>query len=610
MFNLILIFQFFLAQPQFYQKLEEEYAQGNLTMEEKISIGENALCAPEELDTRWYTLLQENPVKVKSGTPFLVKLFQEKRKYGFKSADNHPKELQYYLDSLIFPIRVYYDNAALETKAQLVLEQAEIAWDIQINDFGFYEPPLVTPENRYRIYLGSANGAAGYTRPIGSYLETPWDDCMTYVVIEKDLPQFYMRDTVTHELSHAQQAAMDCLEPIVFWENTSTYIEVAVDSESIYGNSYMMQDFQKEPWLSLSEEKATNWYGGFIWPLFLTDYYAQDFQAGEFVADIWIRSMQESGMTENTFNYLQAIDEKLSEEYHSGLHEAFNNFSISRFFVDEHAREDFYLSLPHASVLEPVPNHYTGFYFSKEELWRPPEDEYPKYFGVNYVIVANYNEYFRDTTIKLSVYDENSWTMQAVSMDNPDKIITTEVADGSASLVIQPEEFESYLLVIANLGSEDLIPETMPRDGSSYSLEIFSTVPLPKVTKVLPETVEAGKVHDINVYGSNFQEDFSLEFFPENNIEVIDAYKMSDSQIKASISLVDTALTGYVKVSVINGDGGEDELDNALLITEPEASEKDSDWGCSNSGSSGSEQNFLFLILFFSVLLGPARKFF
>jgi len=180
-------------------------------------------------------------------------------------------------------------------------------------------------------------------------------------------------------------------------------------------------------------------------------------------------------------------------------------------------------------------------------------------------------------------------------------------------LVIQPEEFESYLLVIANLGSDNFIPANIPRDGNSYSLQIFSTVPLPEVTKVLPEELEAGKVHDVVIYGSDFQEDFTLEFFPENNIEVLDSSRISDTQISASISLVDSTLTGYVQVSVTNGDGGEDSLDNAILITEPEVSEKDEKddgWGCNNSGSTPGGQKFLYLILFFSFFSFSFRRFF
>ena len=321
------------------RSLEEAADSGVITPEALLWYRRQAVIAPDRLPEPWRSLRSAAPVPAWAGTAVLVENFQWSRRLGLRDDAQFPPVAQY-LDSPAYPIRVAYVQETELPLAQAVLAAAEEAWRLEIDTWGFLPPPLVTSEGRYRIYVDDTGmGGGGYMVPVDFHWDTPWDDCYSYVVIDRLNDSTDVGPVVAHELSHATQGAMDCLETITFWENTSTFIMAEVGQGGRGWQDAFLPYFQDYPEESVAgggyedEELASFWYGGFLWPHFLGGLYGGEEHPAVLVRRIWEGAMQESGGNANEVSYLRAIDEVLAARAGASLDEAFLHFTVSRFLL-------------------------------------------------------------------------------------------------------------------------------------------------------------------------------------------------------------------------------------------------------------------------------------
>ncbi|MBU1241238.1 hypothetical protein KKF84_05810, partial [Myxococcota bacterium] len=473
------------APPQttYFSSLENQYRQGVITEQQLFNYREWAVKAPHKLPLKYRKLLDERPLTEKSLTSVLVDNFQLSRIKGLKANYSFPAELDHYVDSAIYPLRVYYKDPSMESKAISLLSYAESAWEIEIDEWGFYAPPVVTPEGRYRIYIDDASGAAGYTAPVDEYPDTPWDDCVTYIVIEQDMHNWGMFDTMAHELNHASQAAMDCMEPTAFWENTAVFSEIAISSQGMYMAAYYSEAFQLQPFKGLSGGTTGDlfWYGGYLWPLFISDHLGSGPQDAVYIRQIWENSMQESGFSLNSPSYLEAIDE-MAQEQGSSLNNVFTDFSRARWFVDNKA-SSLYSTMPYADQIYPIPRVTQTISLSTEtQTFTPAEDQQPQRYATNYILLDKPSDYSFPTKITVVESGTDPWAIQLFSASNGAlESIFDDDSDGSLSITYDPELYKDAVLVIQHLADDGFNPSNLPT-GETYTVQVRPAIDLPLIT--------------------------------------------------------------------------------------------------------------------------------
>ncbi|MGM0597427.1 MAG: DUF6055 domain-containing protein [Myxococcota bacterium] len=612
-FSLVLLFSTLLSFNTSFEKVVNQHTEeGKISQREKLNILYDAVVSPEKLAKKWQTLLQNSPIEPDQATSILVSVFQNRMKHGFKNdMQGFPQELDYYLDSDTRPLRVYYESVSYESKAAAVLEAAEYAWDIQIDHWGFYEPLIVTPEERYRIYLtDSGMGGGGYNAPVSDYPETSHDDCTSYIVIDKSNDEYSIPSVTTHEFNHALQGAMDCLEPPVWWENTATYIMVAVYPSSLPYIGYYLPSFQEAPHESLSffQQNGAYQYGGFIWPLYLADNYgAKTYQDAILIREFWEECIQSSGFTNNDPNYLKAIDNLLQESEQTSLNTAFEEFSKARYFIDNNVSQ-YHSMLPGADNLKPAPLLNATLNTAVESSYSPDLSEAPKPYGVNYIKLDNETGYDRSTVVELTNTEgDNPWLLQLVSFDN-DKVIFSEKIEGIQTIIYNPGEVGDALLIVQHLGNETFSPDNLPTSGSSYTINIRPEIALPFITFVHPGDLYAGSTKDLTIMGTDFQDNFTLSFVPDGHITVNEVTYIDDNNLSANISISPEALLGDYSLTITHEDEGTNTMEKAINVLEnPDTGSSE---GCScQVGIADTSSPSLFH--FFTVLsiLGLALRF-
>ncbi len=579
------LFSLLLSLPShpLLDRLEPAQAEGRITLPEKIEILENAVRDPGALAEPWRTIVKTHPVHPELGTAWLVEAYQLRTRHDLLPIAGFPGELAFFLDSATVPVRVYFEDDSQTNLARSVLSAAETSWIAEIDGFGFYAPPLTTPEGRYRIYIGDTGmGGGGYCSPVGGYSETPWDDCQTYVVVDPRNPRYYIDSLVAHELNHATQGAMDCMEPVSFWENTATYMKFAVFPPSLSYVRYYMDYFQSLPYWSVAggDQSSLYWYGGFVWAYFLAEQYGEPGQGAVFLREIWENAMQETNMVTNSPNYMESLDGLLRTRGLGSLHQAFHDFSRARWFVEENASE-LYSMLPDSDYLTPAPLLTESLEIDTPLSIAPQKTVWPRPYGVNYYRLNAPEDYTRNTTVTLT--GEGLWYLQLVQLSGQAQVITSELTEGGATLAFDPRP--RALLIVEHIGESDFEPGSNPREGTEYSLEIESTVPLPVISAVTPASAWQGSVVTVQVYGEFFQEGATVTFYPDPVLEVLETTFVSAGQLTLKVRIPDGALTGPYRLLVTNPDTGTGSIERSIVVMEKQHSASK---GCTTSGSAPS----------------------
>jgi len=171
------------------------------------------------------------------------------------------------ISSVDFPIKVHWNRPQDAAKAQLVLDYAELSWQVQIDELGFRAPPLPDdahgPELDY--YLSNVGAGEAYAEV------ADWDDqvdgdnynsATSYMVIDQNLNDAWIPSYIAHEFNHVLQWGTDFSEPTLpIWEGVAV---AAQDWTLGYDEGHWELDvdsFQEAPWLpSLTGDSYESWY--------------------------------------------------------------------------------------------------------------------------------------------------------------------------------------------------------------------------------------------------------------------------------------------------------------------------------------------------------------
>ncbi|MBN2724526.1 MAG: hypothetical protein JXR95_10685 [Deltaproteobacteria bacterium] len=532
-----------LNSTTYSERLNAAYKNNEISLRERIDFAENALKNPKLLPDKWKNILYSNPVMPWEGTSLLVEAFQLRMLNNLKADYTMPAELEFHLDSGNYPIRVYYSNASQEQLAQSVLLAADYSWQVEIEEFGFYAPPIVTPEGRYRIYIADTGmGGGGYTAPISDYPDTLRDDCVTYIYIDPSNDPMTSEGVVAHELNHSMQASMDCIETTAFWENTATYMMLAVYPDTSYYVGYFAEPFQGNPWMSLSDGGQNDyyWYGGYLWPLWLSEHYTGDFQDATLIRKIWEDSIQESNFSNNSPNYMEAIDSNLQADHNETLVDAFRKFNVARYFTGYN-----YISgktdLPFAEDAYYYPE-YTSVIYLDETFSKTPTTTLPKKFGVNYYLIGNPGNYSRETVIRLTpARNPEEWSMQLVSKETGVENLYSSPADDAHIIILNPSDTGEAVLIVERNGGTDFDPDSIG-SSSSYTLDVYPEIPPPEITMIMPQSAFNESTETVSVFGENFDENTVLTFSPGTGISVENCTLEGTTRINCTLIMDETAL--------------------------------------------------------------------
>jgi len=586
------------ASESFVSSLDQAAAQGRITAARRLELLETAVKNPSALPDDWRVLYQAAPLRPEAATAILVDAFQERTRLGLRALYSYPAELANFLDSETFPIRVYYDDESVHSLALTVLAAAETSWQVQILDWGWYAPPIATDEAKYRLYVTTSGmGGGGYTAPMGTWPDTVWDDCVTYIVIDRSNDEHSVSAVVAHELNHAMQGAMDCLEPSSFWENSASYMMLAVYPGSIWYVRYFLESFQVAPHWSVADgnQNSSYWYGGFIWPYFLVSQYGSSWTDAIWLREVWERCIQSSNFTSNLPHYLTAVDEQLTQAGDGDLVSAFHAFCRARYFLDDQTH-DTYTLLPNADQLAPTPTMAGNLFNSPDgQEYLPPSSIWPKPFGVNYLLLETPADYERNTTLEIVTTNDAPWHFQLITLSGTPEILEWDNTGRRTTFSFDPRPGIDQLLIVEHLGAENFHPNSIPAAGTEYKIYLRPTIGLPKITSVSPRQVYNGSEVTLNVYGLNFFPNATLAVFPSQNIEILEVSGSTEVQLKVKLRIARGALLGEYGVSITNADGGSYRFDEAFTIVENP--EKRTLEGCSCSQRGGRSAGFQWLLL-------------
>ncbi len=485
-----------------------------------------------------------------------------------------PPDLTYSIDSTaLYPIRVSYGLPSHAAKAQRVMEVAELAYQIEVLDWGFWEPPIEPTAVLYRFYVEDAGGAAGYTSPYLENDDTPHLDAYTYIVIDPTLDGVYLDTTVVHEFNHACQCAMDYGEQVAFMENTASYVEAEIFPEGWMYTVAMFPYFQSQPWRPL-EYKATPTdvyeYGGALWVYFLTYVYGN--QDPRWIRQVWEGTVQNGPVNEP--DYFDALDAMLQPT--GGLTEAVKTFSGYRYFIGS---DDDGQHLPDAGE------------WWDSEVWRTatlstlqlpvrdaaPDDNNtrPLPNGCNYIVldVDHAPQYpvrfaFRgNSTLEWFV------NIMQVTAGQPTEFTELTVdASGLGRVAVEVNGMDEAVLVVCQLGGEGYDPDGLFKTPGDYYYSIELDVPAPVVTGVSPDRIAQG-AHDVSlsIFGTGFVQDPDLAVSLSGDRAVVTSIEfVSDQELRVSVTVTPDAQLGPRSVTVTNPGGSAGVGSNLVTIVSPE----------------------------------------
>ncbi len=478
------------------------------------------------------------------------------------------EDLDYVLDSATHPIRVSYSTTWDQSHAEWTLEAAEISWDVLIQQYGFWEPPIEPGTDRYRFYITSTNGSgAAYTAPYEENPATPHTDYFTYIVVDPaSNNQWNIAGTVAHELNHATQAAMDVLEPTAFWENTATYIMSRVFPEAMNYTMGTMSYFQEQPWRALDYMNIQNSdlyeYGGGLFVWYLADTYAPQ-EPPQFVAEIWQNCVQ-TGFS-NEPDYFDAIEDTVADRgFDHTIEEILLDFSEARFFVGSRDDGEHISGAVqfHGAEVVLAAHHYQSDLPLRSKS--PPAFAEPASFGSNHILMDLPASYDHGLTVRFDGDDDTRWAVRMLLFGGGEAMKTVDLdlsADSwDASVVVEPEGYESLLLVVANLGEPGYDPDRYTANNwpiSSYTYGIEPVMDPPSDLLLEPAVVERGR-QDVSfvLRGKGFWAggEFDLEVVDPNMLVVaIDRVLSEEVSFRLTIPLL-TDL-GDKDLIVTNSDG-------------------------------------------------------
>ena len=171
------------------------------------------------------------------------------------------------LTSAIFPLKVHYNRPEDATRAQLVLDYAELSWQVQVEELGFRAPQLPDDEDGPELdfYLSNVGAGLAYAQAIS------WDDqvvgdaynsAAAFMVVDQELPEAWVPSYISHEFNHVLQWGIDFTEmTLPLWEGVAVAAQDWTLGYDAGNWALDVDSFQEAPWLpALVGDSYEAWY--------------------------------------------------------------------------------------------------------------------------------------------------------------------------------------------------------------------------------------------------------------------------------------------------------------------------------------------------------------
>ncbi len=216
-----------------------------------------------------------------------------------------------------FPFLVHYRSADELATARQIIAQLDLAWDRQINTWGYEPPPPDTgmcgPDGRFDVFIWRGHRTCHVSTLADLYghdeFVTSWGGQISFMILDPWGPYGgeMLQQTVAHEFNHTTHAANDWHDLPISYEMSATYVEQMFGQDL----SDYVADFQKYPdWGLLRNDDYQTWYmyGSALYLHFLRDYYfaGEDFDL--ILPKIWVAMRNTPDLYENSPNFVDALN--------------------------------------------------------------------------------------------------------------------------------------------------------------------------------------------------------------------------------------------------------------------------------------------------------------
>ena len=502
-----------------------------------------------------------------------------------------PPDLMSVLDSSTLPIRVTYKSTSTLAQAQQVLAAAENAWTIETGDYGFPVPAIEPGAGRFRIYIDDTGmGGGAYTVPYAEDPSTARSDCFSYIVYDPTNSTSECPGVVAHELNHAMQATLDCLESWVFMENTATYIMCQIDPPSWQYAYYLMNVFQTHPWRALDYNNYSQMdgyeYGGVLWPIYLTSAYAPQ-DGPVFMRRVWEACVQDD--TTNSKDYFEAVKEVVAASGGpAALETVFADFSEARYFVGTDSDGAHIPAAASFATCEVTTVAHYGTASLPIVGAKPTTDKQPATYGANHVELTLGGNYTTRLRVSFDGADQTRWAARVLLVGGgatESLPLTLDATTQAGVLEVDPTGRTKLVLVIANLATPAYTPNDMHWPTADYSFSIEPVLVAPTLTALIPDDLEQGAVGvTMTLQGNGFVNgpDFAVGF-DDPTLYVAWLASVTATEVKFVMTVPAETPLGPKTVIVTNSGGLQAEGPGFLTVIAPET-----DGGTDGGGGGGS----------------------
>jgi hypothetical protein len=544
--------------------IEDDYREGLIGRGERHFYKLAALRAPTKLPERYAWVLREGRPSFGCYTPIPLEAMRDlavldpRWRREVEALLAPPSDLAFATDTTSpWPIRVTYDDSGLSAAAQDVLDAAVTSYEMQVQQWGFWEPPIESGVTYFRYFLQATGmGGGGYTAPYAEVNATGHFDYYVYIVIDPQNPSSALEGVVAHEFNHACQAAMDGAEVIAFWENSATYIMSEVFASAWSYTPGYFPFYQEHPYRPLEYMNTTQSdlyeYGGAVWVHFLEHVYGNHDPV--WLRQIWEGSVQNS--SNNEPDYFDVIDDTLQSE--GGFAEMVRLFGQYRFFTgsnDDGQHIDGAGGWPDSEVTRTATHGLADLPVTNGS---PASSARPQPNGYNYVVLnvdAALNE-----AVQFSFAGQGSvdWTVDVLHVAPGQPTAAHAMSlDGqnSGTVSLPADQGDRLVMVVAHHGGVGYDPDTQNWSGADYTYGIERSVPDPIITAVDPGEVQRGTLGVLlTVQGSDFRDEPNMELtFSGDGITAGNPIFVSAEELQVQVNVAQTATLGVRDVTLTYG---------------------------------------------------------
>ncbi len=579
--------------PTVLDEIEGSFLSGRINNEERVYYRLAAVKAPHLLPARWREIAALRGLPPgRSYTSIFVEAAQTMLnpkgvlRYEIEQLLQPPSGYEYVIEvDEPLPFRVFYNHVIHESRAEAVAEAMIVSHVKQVEEWGFWPPPIDPDLGAYHVYIDNTGmGGGAYTAPYAIVDENPWADMYSYIVVDSSIGMWSIPGTTAHEYNHACQAAMDVLEPVAFWENTATYIMSQVYSSAWNYTMGVFSFFQSRPYRPLEYmARPTDMYeyGGGLWVYFMSYLYGNE--DPRWIREVWEGSVQESYYW-NYPHYFGVLDEMLQDW--GGFQEMVKTFSEYRYFAGQ---DDDGQHLPGAGYWWEAAVAKEAEYRTSDlpvHNKRPSNMTRPQQNGCNYI---DLNLYGVNMPILFGFdgEEDKEWFVQIMGIEPGKPTIYEEMhldEENAGELEIDPGSIKRLVMVVCHMGGENYDPNLAGQwEGGDYEYSIIMFAPEPTVTDFYPATAEPGSQGEfVTVLGQGFVDGQDLEVrISGEGAVVYDLKFISNSQLEGRLVVASSVESGLRDVFVSNPGGREGRGENLFEIIDPAG---DIDAGTSTGG--------------------------